>query len=155
MKTDILECAISHLDYQNGQLFDLSVAIEYQDQKNWLNLSDWIAAAKRAGAEKLFFVDNNPVIVFARSGKTVEERNAAFSKLWCLSRPRILFLESGGELLVIDMAQPPVRSGSTGGENELKTLKTLKAINSVVKGLRKRTIWKFTTSSGSSTDRRH
>lgn len=135
MKTDILEYAISHLDYQNGQLFDLSVDIEYQDQENWLNLSDWIAAAKKAGAEKLFFVDNNPVIVFARSGKTVEERNAAFSKLWCLSRPRILFLESDGELFVIDMAQPPVRSEGTGGKNELKTLKTLKAIKSVVSKL--------------------
>jgi len=131
MTTDLLDIAIKQLDFNNGQMFDLSSDIKPLNQDDWLNKSDWLASARKAGAESIFFVANNPVVVFARSTKSAPAKIEAFNKLWCLSRPRLLFLESEGELSVIDLAQAPIRHrGNDIGEN-LKTLETLTAIKDV------------------------
>ncbi len=131
MVTTLLESTIEQLDFKQGRLHDVSEPARTLGDEEWLNLGDWFSAAQKAGAEKIFFVDNNPVVVFARCGKGDFARIEAFNRLWCLSRPRILFLESEGELTVMDMAQPPVRFEESGKLPQLKTLATLKSIKAV------------------------
>ena len=61
---------------------------------DWLEKGEWLSAAKRIGAEKIFFVENNPVAVFTECETAFEEKDKAFNKAWCLARPRLLFVAS-------------------------------------------------------------
>ncbi len=128
MTQDLLKSIIDTLDFNQGQLYDVSTNIRVLGGTNLLNLGDWLTTARKAGAEKIFFVDNNPVVVFARCEPGHLAKNIAFNKLWCLSRPRILFLECDGELSVIDLAQAPIRPNISKNQPELITLETLRSI---------------------------
>ncbi len=61
-----LKILYKELDFDSG---DLLTAADNPSlcpkQSDWLEKGEWLAAAKRAGAEKVFFVENNPVVVFA------------------------------------------------------------------------------------------
>lgn len=135
MEQDILKSIIDRLDFSQGQLYDVSPNTRLLECSDWLNLGDWLTAARNAGAEKIFFVDNNPVVVFARCEQGNLSKIKAFNKLWCLSRPRILFLECGGELSVIDLAQAPIRTDASDNQPQLKTLETLSSIKKVAQQL--------------------
>ena len=131
MKTeDALGLVYDQLDFSSGQLFDVaSQPLSKIGQNDWLNKGEWITAAKRAGAEKIFFVDNNPVVVFARCSKNEKDKVNCFSRLWSLARPRILFLECDGDLSVIDLAQTPIHQDDE--KRALKSLKTLYTLKNV------------------------
>lgn len=138
MKQDMLQAAIEQLDFNNGQLFKtIEVSIGSHSQKDWLDKGDWLISAQKAGVEHIFFVENNPVAVFARSLKADREKIAVFNKIWCLSRPRLLFLESEGELSVIDLAQPPIRGEKADDKQKLSTLEILTSVKSVAHRLQK------------------
>ncbi len=125
MKAEItLETIYDKLDFSNGQLF--SVSGSNISQNDWLDKGEWLKTADRAGADKIYFINNNPIVVFAKCLKT-EDKIATYNKLWCLARPRILFLECQGELSVIDLAQAPIRKN----ERKLRTLETVKNIQKV------------------------
>ncbi|MCD4679037.1 MAG: hypothetical protein K8S00_01490, partial [Bacteroidales bacterium] len=131
MKTEsALGLVYDQLDYNSGQLFDLfSQPSSKIGQDDWLNKGEWLIAAKKAGAEKIFFVENNPIVVFAKCNNTKEAQINCFNKIWSLARPRILFLESEGELSVIDLAQKPIPVNTEN--RELKTKETLYRIKDV------------------------
>ncbi|NTW88076.1 MAG: N-6 DNA methylase [Desulfobulbaceae bacterium] len=136
MKRDMLQTAIEQLDFNNGQLFNtLKVSIGSHSQKDWLDKGDWLRSAHKAGVEHIFFVENNPVAVFARSQKPDEKKISVFNKIWCLSRPRLLFLESEGELSVIDLAQPPIRRDKSDDKQKISTLEILTSVRNVARKL--------------------
>lgn len=61
-----LDEAYERLGYEDGMLLD---AVERpgsmsREADGWLDKGEWLALARKVGAEKVFFVDNNPVIVF-------------------------------------------------------------------------------------------
>lgn len=135
MKTEsVLGIVYNQLDYNSGQLFDLSNQPSAKiGQDDWLNKGEWLIAAKKAGAEKIFFIDNNPVVIFAKCNNTKKEQINCFNRLWSLARPRILFLECEGNLSVIDLAQKPI---PVNAENkELKSLETICRIKDVAEKL--------------------
>lgn len=108
--SELLEVAIQELDYQHGSLFDATNAPTPTVTDEWLNKGEWLSLANKVGAEKVFFVDENPVIVFAKhDASTPEELRRFFNRIWCMSRPRLLFLATPGELNVIDLSEPPVK----------------------------------------------
>lgn len=130
----ILNTVYDELDFKNGQLFDvLEKSPKDFTVDTWLDKGEWFTAAKRAGADKIFFVENNPVIVFAKHTGNDEEINECFNRLWSLARPRILFLESEGELSVIDLAQAPVKQNNK--QQKFKSLEILNRIQDVSKKL--------------------
>jgi hypothetical protein len=97
------------LDFNGGSLFPaIDTPSLCPKQIDWLEKGEWLAAAKRAGAENVFFVENNPVAVFAECGADFRDKIKAFNKVWCLARPRLLFLASPGEITVYDLAQRPI-----------------------------------------------
>ena len=129
-----LSFVYDQLDYSGGQLFDLlSHPSNKIGQEDWLNKGEWLVAAKKAGAEKIFFVENNPVVVFAKCNNTKEAQINCFNKIWSLARPRILFLESEGELSVIDLAQKPIPANTEN--RELETKETLYRIKDIAEKL--------------------
>jgi len=131
---DILNIVYDQLDFNSGQLFDvISQPLRRIRQDDWLNKGEWLTAAKRAGAEKIFFVDNNPVAVFAKCPKNQAYKIDCFNRLWSLARPRILFLECDGDLSVVDLAQKPVRQDDE--TRKLESLETLCSVKNVAEQL--------------------
>lgn len=130
------------LDFQSGSL--LPTAEEpspSMSNLDWLEKGEWLAAGKRAGAEKVFFVENNPVAVFAEcDSQLLEEKAKAFNRIWSLGRPRLLFLASPGEIAVMDLARKPLNIREMGEDGAsrhrgLETLATLRRIEEVAKEL--------------------
>lgn len=121
---NLLEIVYTELDFQGGDLMSTGDDPLAYTLEEWLEKGEWLTAARKAGAEKIFFIDNNPVAVFAKCALDERAQVGLFNKLWCLSRPRILFLEMEGELSVIDLAQAPVRLDAEKEQQELKILLT-------------------------------
>lgn len=132
-----LDILYKDLDFQSGSLFSTCDAPSSITQDDWLEKGEWLAAAKRAEAEKLFFVDNNPVAVFAECGDGLLAKIRAFNKAWCLARPRLLFLASQGEITVYDLAQRPINENNEKDWKNLKNLETLKNVKDIASKLEK------------------
>lgn len=131
-----LDKLCSVLDYQSGELFPVTDTPDRIRMNVWLEKGEWLSAAKRAGARKVFFVENNPVAVFAECENDHTEKAKAFNRIWSLARPRLLFLASPGEITVYDLAQKPlVFSGKSKKRNDLKVLATLHDIGKVAQQL--------------------
>lgn len=105
-----LSRAYQDLGYTEGQLLTTSLQPEGAAPDVWLNRGEWLSLAKRAGAEKVFFVRDNPVILFAKAESADPHETAGLiNRAWCISRPRYLFVARPGELSVYDLTRPPVR----------------------------------------------
>lgn len=134
---DVLEHVYLQLDYAQGKLLPAAKDNSLVPKDDWLNNGEWLIAASNAGASRVFFVDNNPVIIFATGSADQTERIRIFNKIWGLGRPGILFLATPGELLVIDLAQTPIPVGNreTLPKKHLKLMHVIKNISDVEKKL--------------------
>ncbi len=105
----------NELDFLGGDLLPARRSPPARmSRKDWVDKGKWLAAAIQAGADRVFFVDSNPVVVFAECGEEQAEKVKAYNRAWSLARPRILFLASPGEVSVYDLAQPPVDEKDEG-----------------------------------------
>lgn len=137
-----LETLYDVLDFQSGSLLPTSAEpTSGMSHHDWLEKGEWLAAGKRAGAERVFFVENNPVIVFAEcNSDLLEEKAKAFNRIWSLARPRLLFLACPGTIDVLDLAQKPfsiseLKKDASGKRRKLKTLATLYVIQKAAQEL--------------------
>jgi hypothetical protein len=127
-----LNILYEELDFKSGSLYPvMDNPYACPRSTDWIEKGEWFAAAKRAGAEKIFFVENNPVAVFAECGSRLEEKIKTFNRIWCLARPRLLFLASPGEITVYDLAQKPVDEKKEEEWRKLKHLDILRDISKV------------------------
>ena len=126
----LLDKAIKELGFENGDLHDAADIPQSLTGDDWLNKSDWLKSANIAGADKVLFIEDNPVVVFAHCDD--HEIKDKFNSIWCLSRPRLLFLESPGELSIIDLAQAPIDPDS-----DKRTLKYLEQTSEYLEKLQK------------------
>jgi hypothetical protein len=94
---------------------------------------DWLTLAARVGAERVFFVDDDPVIVFSALASDASEHQVleAYRRTWCLARPRCLFLAVGDELRVYALSQLPER----GRADKLKALEVVTRAANVAEAL--------------------
>lgn len=93
--TDILNRAYDELDLSGGAFFntsDLPTPSSYP--KEWRAVGEWLILAERMGAERVFFVGTDPVVLFARlpNDATEVEILTAYRRAWSLARPKCLFL---------------------------------------------------------------
>ena len=76
-----LNVLYDRLDFKSGGLFtatgDPSACRKRSD---WVEKGEWLVTAKQAGAEKIFFIENNPVAVFSECGAAIEEKVKAFNQ---------------------------------------------------------------------------
>lgn len=135
---NVLDVLYDKLDFKSGGLYPaIADPSACSKEKDWLEKGEWFAAAKRAGAESIFFVDNNPVAVFAQCDGGLREKVKAFNRVWCLARPRLLFLASPGEITVYDLAQKPVSENEEKDWEKLEPLDILKNIQIVSEEIQK------------------
>jgi hypothetical protein len=107
---ELLDAAYDHLGLADGDLLAASNLSDLTAEQ-WLEHADWLELATRVGAEKVFFVGDEPVVVFSEvSTINPDLIRDAFNRTWCMARPSLLFLASPGELVVCDLSNAPVRS---------------------------------------------
>ena len=108
---DFLTAAYQQLAFERGTLLQAARAPRSEAREEWLERGDWQFLAAEVGAERIFFVDRDPVVVFAKADDgSPEVLKKLYERIWCMSRPQLLFLASPGELMVLDLTKPPPRS---------------------------------------------
>ncbi|HEY4035599.1 MAG TPA: N-6 DNA methylase, partial [Ktedonobacteraceae bacterium] len=113
-----LDEAYRSLGYQEGALLS---AIERPEigtleEQEWLEKGDWLALAHKVGAEKLFFINNDPLLVFCAIQDISHNEQVLlekFRRVWCMARPLYLFIALPGELRVYRLDLPPTRDAKT------------------------------------------
>jgi hypothetical protein len=107
----LVETAYKTLEFDQGELLSTDARSTDLTPEQWIEKGDWLSLAKKVGAEKVFFVNNDPVIVFAKHDTNdAKILRQIFNKFWCMARPMLLFLARPGELAVYDLSQPPVKT---------------------------------------------
>ena len=108
----LLEAAATGLGFSQGELLVAEAQLGNTTPDQWLEKGDWLALAKYVGAERVFFVDQNPVVVFARLDDQSDNALRVFyNRIWCMARPQLLFLARPGELAIYDLGKAPIRPG--------------------------------------------
>ena len=124
--SELLETVYTALHLDQGELLSAEFSpTQETNLEQWLNKGDWLSLAKQLQAEKIFFVKDDPVIVFASSkSKDVSDLRKIFNDVWCMARPQRLFLATDGELAVYDLTKPPVRTDEDWEKNKPLALVT-------------------------------
>lgn len=124
--TDLLQAAYKQLAFDQGALLSAISQPPAGGSDDWLDRGDWQSLAAQVGAERIFFVDRDPVVVFARSDNNAPEvLRKLYEQIWCMSRPQLLFLASPGQLAVYDLAKPPPKPDEIlDGQDRLITVAT-------------------------------
>ncbi|MBU0511264.1 MAG: N-6 DNA methylase, partial [Chloroflexi bacterium] len=110
-QSEFLEAVYVQLNYQAGDLLDTvdTSQVHTVDPDQWLEKGNWLELGKKINAEKIFFVNNDPIIVF-RAFTSLPDKSevlTAFRQAWCMTRPQYLFLAFPGELRVYGLRQSP------------------------------------------------
>jgi hypothetical protein len=131
----LLKLAYDELDLTNGRLIDV------HDDPVCGTVADWTTLAARVGAERVFFVEDDPVLVFSVLQGDVDESEVLelYRRTWCLARPRCLFLAIGNELRVYSLSQPPTRAG-TNHLNALQVVERAGEVGDVLDAYRRERI---------------
>jgi len=104
----LLNAAYQQLEFDQGSL--LSAATEPQPDTiaEWVDRGDWQQLAAQVGADSIFFVDRDPVVVFAMSvDATPNALRMLYERIWCMARPQLLFLAIPGKLSAFDLTKAP------------------------------------------------
>jgi hypothetical protein len=107
----LLDATYDQLHFDEGGLLNATAKPVNLTSEQWIEKGEWLSLAEKAGAEKVFFIDNNPVIVFAETeAKDRDSFRELFNKVWNMARPMLLFIARQGELAVYSLAHPPIRT---------------------------------------------
>ena len=132
---ELLKNVYDQLGYSDGALYDGGDEPKQFSKKDWIEKGEWLTLTKEVGAEKIFFIENNPVVVFAKSDVNEPEAlRQLFNKIWCMSRPRLLFLAYPGEIAIYDLAKEPISDEASWEKN--KPLVFARSVNKVAEKLK-------------------
>lgn len=128
-----LDEAYQSLGYTDDALFN-AVNLpepETKEEKAWLDKGDWLALAYKVGAEKVFFVENNPVLVFCALEADPKDDPVLleqFRRVWCMARPQYLFVAVQGELQVYRLDRPPAKNAEELRKRQVETVRTVREV---------------------------
>ena len=104
----LLDAAYQQLEFDQGSLLSAATEPEPDTIAEWVDRGDWQQLADQVGADRIFFVDRDPVVVFAKSVDTTPDAlRMLYERIWCMARPQLLFLATPGELSAFDLTKPP------------------------------------------------
>lgn len=111
---DLLDAAYEQLDFDQGSLLSAATVPQLDTIDEWIDRGDWQQLTAQVGAERIFFVDRDPVVVFAKSIDTTPDAlRRLYERIWCMARPQLLFLATPGELSAFDLTKPPPKPRET------------------------------------------
>ena len=111
--SSLLERVYADLDLVGGTLLYAADSPSTDDTQRWSELGDWLLLADRVKADRIFFLKDDPVLVFSSlpSGSDEDDVFDCYRRTWSLARPRCLFLAVGSELRVYSLASPQASPG--------------------------------------------
>lgn len=112
----LLDTAYRALDLHGDDLIEaLSGPPDGVDPGVWREIGEWLLLGARVGAERIFFVRDDPVFVFSSLPSQAGEQEimALYRRAWSMARPRCLFVAVGPELRVYALNAPPVGPDET------------------------------------------
>jgi len=116
---NLLDAAYEQLGFEGGDLLYASEQPNASNKSAWVEKGEWLALGKKVGAERVFFVDHNPVIVFAKQDEVDPGQWLRFfNRVWCMARPQLLFLAREGELSVYNLTKVPARERDESSRSE-------------------------------------
>ena len=131
----LLRAAYKDLGLADGKLLPATDSPRGRSSQDWVDKGEWLTLAGEVGADRVFFVENNPVIVFAQ--QVTSDRDAQrelFQRIWNMARPPLLFLAVPGELAVYDLSIGPARDSTewaqTLGRRRLAVARTVAEVAS-------------------------
>ncbi|MCP4357057.1 MAG: SAM-dependent DNA methyltransferase, partial [Chloroflexi bacterium] len=127
-----LDAVYEQLNYVDGTLLSAANLLQTElfDAVTWLEKGDWLSLAEKVGAEKIFFVKNDPIIIFCNSPDSDPQKLLTiFRRTWCMARPHFLYIAIPGELRVYSLNDYPARTVSEW--EEVKPLAVVKKIADV------------------------
>src|SRR5260370_632933 len=87
---ELLKAAYSQLEFDRGSLLSAAGQPQPGVPASWLDNGDWLSLAAQVGAEKIFFVDRDPVVVFAKvDGGSENDLRKLYERICCISRPQL------------------------------------------------------------------
>ena len=105
---DLLDAAYQQLEFDQGSLLSAARGPQPETIAEWVDRDDWQQLAAQVGADRIFFVDRDPVVVFAKTTDTAPGAlRTLYERIWCMARPQLLFLATPGELSAFDLTKPP------------------------------------------------
>lgn len=124
----LLEEVYLRLGYQDGVLLDATHEPIAANKDAWVEKGGWLSLANEVGAEKILFVNNDPVFVFYKfdTEPDIQTQIDTFRRVWCMARPQCLFMAFPGELRVYNLKQAPSRN-----ELEWKKVRPLAVVKQV------------------------
>jgi N-6 DNA Methylase len=115
----LLDAALEQLGFREGALLPAMATPRPEALKDWVEKGDWQMLAAQVGAESIFFVDRDPVVVFAKTNAVdAADVRALYERIWCMSRPQLLFLANPGQLSVFDLTKPPPKPQESIGDRD-------------------------------------
>ena len=108
--SSLLERVYTDLDLVSGTLLEVAETPTVDsDTQRWGELGDWLLLAARVKADRVFFLHDDPVLIFSSLPPESDERAVldCYRRTWSLARPRCLFLAVGEELRVYSLASSP------------------------------------------------
>ena len=117
----LLQESYETLDYSSGALLQAASSPSSDlPASEWIDKGEWLSLAKEVGADRVFFVHNDPVIVFcdcAEKSSDIQQLET-FRRVWCMARPQLLFMAFTDELRVYDLNKAPVKSADEWQERK-------------------------------------
>ena len=106
---EFLHQIYTDLNLTEGYLFAPATVPTDATRERWQAIGDWLNLASRMNADRIFFVADDPVIVFSALPDAATEQDLirTYRQAWSLARPQCLFVTSPGELRVYDLSIPP------------------------------------------------
>jgi len=129
----LLNAVYKQLAFDQGSLLSAMHGPNSEALEDWVDRGDWQSLAAQVGAERLFFVDRDPVIVFAKTeDASPDVLRTLYGRIWCMSRPQLLFLASPGQLSVFDLTKSPPKADEELGARDrlIATITTTAEIQS-------------------------
>ncbi|MEQ8554150.1 MAG: N-6 DNA methylase [Cyclobacteriaceae bacterium] len=115
----LLDEVYEALDYESGDLVDLASYANTISTENYIAKGQWLdtcrAINQRAKfkVDKLFFVQDNPIVVFVDATSVEKERIfSVYNEVWSLARPRLVFIENSISITIYDLASSPAKSNN-------------------------------------------
>jgi len=108
-----LERLYEDLGFDDGTL--LSTVVEARDgakTEGWERHGEWLLLAGRIGAEKVYFVEDDPVVIFSSLAPEADDDALleCYRRAWSMARPRYLFVARGDEIRVYALSAPPAKT---------------------------------------------
>ena len=131
-----LDEVYTKLGYEEGTLLNATSYPNAETYEEWLDKGDWLALAHKVGAEKVFFVRNDPVIIFCALQSNSQNEQfllETFRRVWCMARPQFLFIALPGELRLYRLDRPPTRDIESLRKNQ--QLESIKKVAEVAQKL--------------------